>query len=128
MEFKGLLETLAVHADQLNTGLEGDLQDWHVPAEQREEFLSLARLAEEVRSALAPVRPDPAFKHRLASSLTEMAQRRHSQDVLVAPPPARRELIVGAAIGSAVALAGGIVYLVRSHIQTRSEQVGQVRT
>jgi len=127
MEHKDLLEVLAAHADQLGCGSTDSAQDLP-PAEQAEELRSLLQLAEQVKAALAPVGPSPAYKRRLALDLTEMASRRRSGDLLIAPHSSNREVIIRAAIGSAVALAGGIVYLVRTHMQGRSRPIGQVRT
>lgn len=128
MEHKDLLEVLAAHADQLGCGSKDGAQDMQPPPEQTEELRSLLQLAEQVKAALAPVGPSPAYKQRLALDLTEMASRRRSGDLLIAPRSSNREVIIRAAIGSAVALAGGIVYLVRTHVQGRSRTIGQVRT
>ena len=119
---------LAAHADQLNRIAEGDAQDLQVLPEQRQDLRSLLQLAEQVKGALAPVTPSPAYKRKFGLDLREVARRRRSRDLLVALPSARRELLIGAAIGSAVALAGGIVYFVRTHMQGQSQHVGQVRT
>ena len=128
MERRDLLEVLTAHADQLNRIAGGDAQDLQVPPEQRHELRSLLQLVEQVKGALAPVAPSPAYKRKLGLDLSEVARRRRSKDMLVAPLSTRRELLIGAAIGSAVALAGGIVYFVRTHIQGQSQHVGQVRT
>jgi hypothetical protein len=122
MEHKDLPNVLAAHADQLNRSAESDTHDFQVPPEQGEELRSLLQLAEQIKGALDPVTPSPAYKRRLGLELAEMAQRRRSSDLLVAPPAPRREWIV------AVALAGGIAYLVRTRMQGRSQGVGQVQT
>jgi len=128
MEHKDVLEILAAHADQPNSGAISDAEYLQVPAEQRQELLLLLQLAEQVKGALAPVRPSPSYRRKLGLDLTEMARQRMSRDLLIAPSSPRKELIVGAAIGSAVALAGSIAYLVRTYIHTRSQHVGQART
>lgn len=122
MEHKDLPNVLAAHADQLNRSAESEAQDFHLPPEAGEELCSLLQLAEQVKGALDPVKPSPAYKRRLGLELAEMAQRRRSSDLLVAPPAPRREWLV------AVALAGGIAYLVRTRMQGRSQHVGQVQT
>jgi hypothetical protein len=128
MEYQDLTEVLATHADQLNRIAGGDAQDLQVLPEQRQDLRSLLQLAEQVKGALAPVTPSPAYERKLGLDLSEVARRRRSRDLLVALPSTRRELLIGAAIGSAVALAGGIVYFVRTHMQGQSQHVGQVRT
>jgi len=128
MEHEDLIELLAAHADQLNSGATHDTEYLQMYPSQRQELFSLLRLAERVKDALAPVKPAPAYKRKLGLDLTDMAHQRVSRDMLVAPPSPRRELIIGAAIGSAMAVAGGIAYLLRTHIQTRSQRVGQVQT
>jgi len=128
MEHRDLLEVLTAHADQLNRIAGGDAQDPQVPPEQRQELRSLLQLAEQVKGALAPVTASPAYKRKLGLDLSEVARHRRSKELLVAPLSTRRELLIGAAIGSAVALAGGIVYFVRTHMQGQSQHVGQVRT
>ncbi len=121
------LDILAEHADQLSRGPGSDLQKLQA-SEQHEELGSLMRLAEQVKGVLAPVSPSAHFRQRLGSELTEMAQRRRTQDLLIETPPSRRELLIGAAIGSAVALAGGVVYLLRTQMQDRSQGVSHVQT
>jgi len=116
------LRVLATHTDQLSRGERRDVQHLQAPPEQRQEILSFLQLAEQVRDALAPVRPSTAYKRKLGLELAEMARRRRSRDLLIATPSPRREWII------AVALAGGIAYLVRTYMQGRSQHVSQVRT
>ncbi len=122
MEHRGLIELLAEYSNQLNQKTPGvaDTGYAELSSEQQQELLSLLRLAGQVKDALAPVRPAPAFGRKLRGDLTEMARRRMSQDVVIELPSAPRELLIGAAIGSAVALAGGIAYLIRARTQARS--------
>jgi hypothetical protein len=121
------LDILAQHADQLSRSPGSDLQKLQV-SQQHEELRSLMRLAEQVKRVLAPVGPSPHFRQRLGSELTEMAQRRRTQELLIETPSSRKELLIGAAIGSAVALAGGVVYLLRTQMQDRSRGVSHVQT
>lgn len=124
---KSVLDILAEHADQLSGVPGSDVPKLQV-SEQHEELCSLMRLAEQVKGVLAAERPSPHFRQRLGSELTEMAQRRWRQDLLIETPSSRKELLIGAAIGSAVALAGGVVYLLRMQTQDRSQRVSQVQT
>jgi len=113
----------AEHADQLSRGPGSDVEKLQM-SEQHGELRSLLQLAEQVKSVLAPVRPSPHFKQRLGSELTEMAQRRQAQDLLIETPSSRKELLIGAA----VALAGGVFYLLRTQMQDRSQGVSHVQT
>jgi len=122
MEHRGLAELLAEYGNQLDQKTPGvaDTGYAELSPEQQQELLSLLQLAGQVKDALAPAHPAPAFRRKLRSDLTEMARRRMSQDVIVELHSAPRELLIGAAIGSAVALAGGIAYLIRARTQARS--------
>lgn len=119
MEHRDLPEILAAYVDQWNSATPGgkDAEYLELPPEQREELLSLLRLAEQVKDALTPVKPSPAYKQKLGLDLAEMARHRMNREVQIGPPSKRREFIIGAA----VALAGGVVYLVRTYIQSRSQ-------
>jgi len=88
-------------------------------AEQMSEWEDLAG---QIRGVLTPRKPAPSFRRRLRQELVEMALGHPDRDVSLAEPSAPRELIIGAAIGSAVALAGGIVYVLRlrEHARARS--------
>lgn len=90
------------------------------PAERKQEFRELLRLAGQVRDALVPVRPAPSFRRKLRADLTKLARQRNASNVVVDLPARPRELLIGAAIGSAVALAGGIAYLIRVRSQAQS--------
>ena len=97
--------------------------DINVPdlsAQEQQELESLLRLAAQIKVALAPVSPSSSYKQKLRVRLTEMARQRKSQDVVVELGAQQRQLLVGAAIGSAVALAGGIAYLIRARHHARS--------
>jgi hypothetical protein len=122
MERVGFEELLAAYGDQLNQHSGGAL-DINVPylsAQEQQELESLLRLAAQIKEALAPVSPSSSYKQKLRVRLTEMARQRKSQDVVVELGAQQRQLLVGAAIGSAVALAGGIAYLIRARHQARS--------
>jgi hypothetical protein len=120
MEQRSLVELLAVHSEQLDPQSIDTIEATELSPEQQHELRSLLRLAAQLKVVLAPVRPSAAFRHKLRTNLTEMARHRHSRNIVVDVPSRPRELLIGAAIGSAVALAGGIAYLirVRSHART----------
>jgi hypothetical protein len=80
-------------------------------------------LAGQIQEVLAPRKPTSAFRHHLRWELLEMAQGHPDRDVSLAESAAPRELIIGAAIGSVVALAGGIVYLLRTREHSRARSM-----
>jgi hypothetical protein len=56
-------------------------------------------------------------RDKLRVELVEVAQHRQGQDLRVESPSHHREWAIGAAIGSAVALVSGVLYLLRSRMQ-----------
>ena len=120
MEHRSFAELLAVHSEQLDPESIDTIAAAELSPQQQQELCSLLRLAAQVKQALAPVCPSPSFKRKLRTNLTEMARRRESRDIMVDVPSRPRELLIGAAIGSAVALAGGIAYLIRVRSHARS--------
>lgn len=79
----------------------------------------VVKLAGQVKRALAPVKAPSAVRNRLRVELLEVARYHQCQDVRVESPSHRREWAIGAAIGSAVALASGVLYLLRSRVSGR---------
>jgi hypothetical protein len=75
-------------------------------------------LAGQVKEALAPVRAPEAVRDKLRVELLEVAQHHQCQDVRVEAPPRHRGLVIGAA----VALAGGVLHLLRSRISGRGPE------
>ncbi len=97
-----------------------------VEASQDKRVPEWVDLVNQIRDALAPQKPAPLFRHTLRRELVEMAQGHADREVSLAEPSTYRELIIGAAIGSAVALAGGIVYLLRMREQSRGRPMSDV--
>jgi len=122
------LEVLALHADQLNSRTVQETQRLDMPEGDKAELLSLMHLAARVKHALTPVNPSPAYKQKLRLDLLQMARRGASREVMVAPPAPHKEVVIGAAIGSAVALLGGVAYLIRSYMQNRPHHPDRVRS
>jgi len=120
-----LLEILNAHADQLNRGATNRIQYPRIPPNQRQELLALFDLAEQTREALAPVSLSPDYRQRLAHDLTRMAERRTSEGIRITLRSPGREWLVGAAIGSAMAVLGGVAYLIRAHGRARSQRASQ---
>jgi hypothetical protein len=98
-----------------------------VNAAQGEAVPEWGDLADEIMETLAPQKPAPSFRHQLKRELVEMAHGHPEREVLLEVPSAHRELIIGAAIGSAVALAGGIVYLLRLREHARGRPMGDAQ-
>jgi hypothetical protein len=111
MKDNDVREALAAHADRLNkvdSQSAYALGEWD---EQDPEVAGLFHLAERVKLALAPVRPTDDFRRKLLNDLAEVARQHMRRDLVVGPPKPRAELIIGAA----VALVGGIAYLIHSY-------------
>ena len=111
MKHDDVRDALSAHADQLNTVDSQPAQALEVCGQQDPELAGLFRLAERAKFALTPVRPSEDYKRKLLSDLAEVARQHMRRDLLVAPPRPRAELIIGAA----VALVGGIAYLIHSY-------------
>jgi hypothetical protein len=84
---------------------------------EAEDEPAVIELAGQVREVLAPVKAPSSVRDKLRVELLEVAQHRQRQDLRVESPSRRREWVLGAAIGSAVALASGVLYLLRSRMQ-----------
>jgi hypothetical protein len=120
MEQRSFVELLAVCSEQLDPRTIDRIEAPELSPQECQELGTLLRLAGRVKEALAPVHPSPSFKGKLRADLAEMARYRKSRNVVLEVPSRPRELLIGAAIGSAVALAGGIAYLIRVRSQARS--------
>jgi hypothetical protein len=117
MKRNDVREALAAHADQLNTA---DSQAAHALerlGDQDPDLENLFRLADRVKFALKPVYPSEDYKRKLLSDLSEVARQHMRRDILLGPPKPRAELIIGAA----VALVGGIAYLIHSYSRATRE-------
>jgi hypothetical protein len=111
---QGVVEALAAHADELSiAALPAAGNSLDIGSAQ--ELAALSLLAARVKRAFAPVRAPIAYKRKLENDLSEVARQRMRGDVQIAGPAPRPEWIIGAA----VALVGGIAYLLRS--RTRSD-------
>lgn len=115
MEQKERLERSAAHTAVQGGSPIRDIESAQVSIEEEGEP-EVIELAGQVKEALAPVKAPPSVKDKLRVELVEIAQHRQCQDVRVEAPSRRREWALGAAIGSAVALVGGVLYLLRSRI------------
>jgi hypothetical protein len=117
---QSFVELLAAHSEQLDAKTIDTIEAPELSPQQRQELGGLLHLAGRVKEALAPVPPSTSFKRKLRADLAERAHYRKSRPVVLEVPSRPRELLIGAAIGSAVALAGGIAYLIRVRSHARS--------
>ena len=124
MEQKRPLERSAADAAGLDGRATQDSHPVQVSAEE-EAAPEVFELAGQVKEALTPVKAPASVRDRLRDEVVEVAQRRLCQDIRVESPPRRREWAIGAAIGSAVALIGGVLYLLRSRMQGPSQPDGR---
>jgi hypothetical protein len=105
-----IVEVLAAHADQL-IGKQGDSQDYlNLFPAYRAELAPLLRVAERVKAALVPVAASPAFEAALRQDLLAAAvQRTKEREQTKSKRIAflrRREVLIGAAVGSALSVLG----------------------
>jgi len=113
MEPKELLEQSTASAAVRDSGPDRDMGP--VPARtDAEGEPEVIELAGQVKEALAPVKAPEAVRDKLRGELLEVAQQQR-QDVRVETPPQHR----GWVIGAAVALAGGVLHLLRGRISGR---------
>lgn len=117
MTDKAVIEMLAAYTDSLNRG-EADCQIYLRQApDQYEELESLLSLAEQIKQALVPVQPSPAFVKNLIQRLVVAPNER----VARLARGHRRGVVIGAAaVGSALSVIGIIAYLVRSRAQMKA--------
>ncbi len=110
-----LEEILTAHADDLNRGTdttESLMAQYSVLFPELPTLLYLGKL---LKKALAPVKPRAAFARQLKQQLLYSLPA----EVVATPPPARL-MLVGAAVGSALSLAGvGLLLLRRARLIAR---------
>jgi hypothetical protein len=94
-------------------------------ADERIEEDQASELAGQMHDALAPVRPPPSVKRRLRDEILDVAQQRMAQDVRIESDSRGREWMIGAALGSVVALVGGIIVVLRNHLLDRPDGTRQ---
>jgi hypothetical protein len=116
MEPKELLKRAVEHSAMPDSSPIQDIEPTQISTRAEDEP-EVIELAGQVREALAPVKAPPSVRDKLRVELLEVAQHRQSQDMRVESPPRRREWALGAAIGSMVALVGGVLYLLRVRLQ-----------
>jgi len=110
MDSKLAAEILAAHAEGLRRAEDYSEDYAKLFPEHRDELAPLLGLAVEVKEALAPCRPSPAFSQELGQELLHAAR-----DTLAKTPPPRpvwrRVPLRLAALGSALSVVGLVGYL-----------------
>ena len=115
MRGQRIAEILAAHADRLIGDPPDDQDDLDLsPAA---EVTSLLRLSEWLKETLAPVTPSLAFRRQLKGSLISAAVERTEEGARESHIPflRRRWVLIGAAAGSALSVAGIVVAILLRH-------------
>ena len=121
-----IVEVLAAHADQLLSN-QGDGEDYlNLFPAYRAELAPLLRVAERVKTALVPVTASPSFEAALRRDLlTAAARHAHEHTEIKRKRSAflrRREVLIGAAVGSALSVLGILAaLLLRQRSMARAE-------
>jgi hypothetical protein len=86
----------------------------------------LEHLADEVDKALKPVSPRPAYRKALRHDLVLTAQQKVSPNFIIENPFGRQRLLmIGALLGSALSLMGGVIaaWIIRARmLHSKAEQ------
>ena len=77
-----------------------------------EALLRLEALSAALQEVLAPVKPPAGFRQALARDLVALARQKRSPHIILQrPADHRREILIGAAVSSAVSVAGLVALL-----------------
>jgi hypothetical protein len=104
-----IAEVLAAHADQLLNEETGSEDYAHLFPAHEGELASLLQIAQRVKAALVPATPSPEFEAGLKRELLTAAMQRRSRKPI--PLLQRRGVLIGAAVGSAISVAGIVAAL-----------------
>jgi hypothetical protein len=102
--------------DQLNTRSRADTVS--LPLGSSVELIAFFEIARKLKRYLAPVEPSPIFREALHATLVTAAAR-------TAPEPTswpvqyKKEIMIGAAVGSALSLAGVVAIVLRGRMEGR---------
>lgn len=77
-----------------------------------------------INEALAPVETPPAVKRRLRDEILEVARQRAESTVRVEPDRRAVTWVVGAAVGTVVAVASGVWWVLRNRLVADSTKAG----
>ncbi|MBC8255502.1 MAG: hypothetical protein H8E35_15940 [Ardenticatenia bacterium] len=114
---KKIADILAAHVDR-RVGDSSDDQDDLLPSPaDQAEVTSLLRLSQRLKETLAPVAPSLAFRQHLKGSLISAAVKRAEEEARDSHIPflRRRWVLIGAAAGSALSVAGIVAAILLRH-------------
>jgi hypothetical protein len=122
MEDKVLAEILSAHADQLKEG-QGKGRDYLAMfPDYQEKLKSLLETAEKIKSVLEPGEPTPEFCQSLHDELLTAGRRRLDKEIPQLARSHRKQVLLGmAALGSAVSVAGALVYFIHSRADAEAQ-------
>lgn len=85
------------------------------------EMVALLHLARKLKQYLTPVEPSPQFTQALHTTLVTAASARTHDGYEPEPWPVqhKREILIGAAVGSALSIAGVVAVVLRGRGETR---------
>lgn len=78
-----------------------------------------------MNQVLSPVETPPAVKHRLRDEILEVARQRAENTVRLERDRRAHTWIIGAAIGTVVAVAGGVWLVLRNRLMNDSGSTGE---
>lgn len=85
------------------------------------EMAALLHLARKLKQYLTPVEPSPEFRQTLHTTLVNAASARelHETEHGSWSSQHKREILIGAAVGSALSIAGVVAFVLRGRGETR---------
>ena len=78
-----------------------------------------------INEALAPVEPPPAVKQRLRDEILQVARQRAEKAVRLEPDRRPATWVIGAAVGTVVAVASGVWWVLRNRMLDDSSTPGR---
>ena len=121
MEDKVLAEILAAHANQLRENKRRGSDYLAMFPNYQEKLKPLLETAEKIKEVLEPVEPAPAFCQSLHEDLLAAGGRKLAKVVPQLARSHRKQILIGAALGSAVSVAGAIAYFIRSRATAKAQ-------
>jgi len=125
MRGKTIADILIAYTDGVAADALGTRDYLAMFPEHREELAALLELTGQLRRVLRRVSPAPAYRATLHDDLVAAARQKMRPALTIQELPSRRRgLIIGAAIGSTVSVAAGIIatVLIRRGALQRSQE------
>jgi hypothetical protein len=112
-----IINVLATHADRRAGDSSDDQDDLLLSPADQAEVTSLLRLSQRLKETLAPVAPSLAFRQQLRGSLISTAVERAGERARDSHIPflRRRWVLIGAAAGSVLSVAGIVAAILLRH-------------